>query len=73
MMNIGFNPTVNGEKQSIEIHFFNWDADLYHQKIQVNILERIRNEQKFDSIEDLKQQLLLDQETSLKVLEKYHL
>ena len=73
MMNIGFNPTVNGEKQSIEIHFFNWETDLYNQKIQVNIHERIRDEQKFDSIEELKRQLLLDQETSHKVIEKYNL
>lgn len=70
MMNIGFNPTVNGEKQSIEIHFFNWNSDLYNQKIQVNILYRIREEQKFDSIEDLKIQLQLDQSSSLQVIEK---
>lgn len=70
MMNIGFNPTVNGEKQSIEIHFFNWNSDLYNQKIQVNILYRIREEQKFDSIEDLKIQLQLDHSSSLQVIEK---
>ena len=73
MMNIGFNPTVNGEKQSIEIHFFNWNTDLYNQKIQVNILEHLREEQKFDSIEALKVQLQEDQTTSLKVIEKYRL
>ena len=73
MMNIGFNPTVNGEKQSIEIHFFNWNADLYNQKIQVNILEHLREEQKFDSIEALKVQLQKDQTSSLKVIEKYRL
>lgn len=70
MMNIGFNPTVKGEKQSIEIHFFDWNADLYNQKIQINILERIRDEQKFDSIDHLKIQLKQDQNTSLKVIEK---
>lgn len=72
MMNIGFNPTVNGEKQSIEIHFFNWNMDLYNQKIQVNILERIREEQKFNSMEELKIQLQLDQNTSLKMIEKFN-
>ena len=73
MMNIGFNPTVNGEKQSIEIHFFNWNADLYNQKIQVNILEHLRDEQKFDSIEALKIQLQQDQITSLHVIERFKL
>ncbi|WP_291114225.1 bifunctional riboflavin kinase/FAD synthetase [Flavobacterium sp. UBA6135] len=72
MMNIGFNPTVNGEKQSIEIHFFNWNADLYNQKIQVNVLERIREEQKFDSIDDLKIQLQQDQNKSLQMIEKFN-
>ena len=42
MMNIGFNPTVNGQNQTIEIHYFDFDADLYHQKIRVSILQRIR-------------------------------
>lgn len=70
MMNIGFNPTVNGEKQSIEIHFFNWNADLYNQKIQVNIHERLRDEKKFDSVEQLQKQLQTDQNTCYKIIEK---
>jgi riboflavin kinase/FMN adenylyltransferase len=71
MMNIGFNPTVNGEKQSIEIHFFNWEADLYNHNIQVNIHQRIRDEQKFDSMEELQKQLLLDRDTSIQSIEKF--
>ena len=42
MMNIGFNPTVNGQDRSIEVHYFDFNADLYHQKIRVSILQRIR-------------------------------
>ncbi|RKR14463.1 riboflavin kinase/FMN adenylyltransferase [Maribacter vaceletii] len=68
MMNIGFNPTVAGKKQTIEVHFFDFNQDLYGQKIQVDILERIRDEQKFESIEALKAQLILDKETSLKLI-----
>lgn len=68
MMNIGFNPTVNGEKKSIEIHFFNWITDLYNQEIQVNIHERIRDEQKFNSIDELKVQLEEDKITSQHVI-----
>ena len=64
MMNIGFNPTVGGSAKSIEIHFFDFNADLYGQNIQVDILERIRDEHKFNSLEELKVQLLKDKETS---------
>ena len=47
MMNIGFNPTVAGENLSIEIHYFDFDADLYDQKITVSVLKYLRPEQKF--------------------------
>ena len=65
MMNIGFNPTVNGTERSIEIHFFDFDADLYDKKIQVAILGRLRDEHKFESVENLKAQLEKDKEHSL--------
>ena len=68
MMNIGFNPTVNGSSKSIEIHFFDFKADLYEQNIQVDILERIRDEHKFNSLEELKAQLLKDKETSISII-----
>lgn len=65
MMNIGFNPTVSGTGQKIEIHFFNFEEDLYGKKLQVRIMERIREEHKFDSLEGLRDQLVKDKETSL--------
>lgn len=60
MMNIGFNPTVNGDSKSIEIHFFDFDGDLYSKKIQIQLLDRIRDEVKFENIEKLKEQLSKD-------------
>lgn len=60
MMNIGFNPTVNGKTKSIEIHFFDFEGDLYSKKIQIQLLDRIRDEVKFENIEKLKEQLLKD-------------
>lgn len=71
MMNIGYNPTVNGQNQSIEIHFFDFNADLYDQKISVSILQRIRSEQKFESVDLLKQQLEKDKKTALVYLNKF--
>ncbi|MEP2239908.1 MAG: riboflavin kinase, partial [Maribacter sp.] len=68
MMNIGYNPTVNGTEKSIEINFFDFDADLYNLKIQVNILVRLRDEHKFESIDALKAQLAEDKEKSLQYI-----
>lgn len=65
MLNIGVNPTVNGQTESIEVHFFNFNKDIYNQTIQIDLIERIRDEQKFDSIEALKSQLIKDRETAL--------
>jgi riboflavin kinase/FMN adenylyltransferase len=70
MMNIGFNPTVGGKNQTIEINYFDFDADLYDQKITVSILERIRSEQKFDSVALLKEQLEKDKNTALAYFKK---
>jgi riboflavin kinase/FMN adenylyltransferase len=70
MMNIGFNPTVDGENQTIEIHFFDFEADLYHQKITVSLLHRIRSEQKFDSVVLLKEQLEKDRNYAKTFLSK---
>ena len=68
MMNIGFNPTVDGSSKNIEIHFFDFKADLYDQNIQVDIIERIRDEHKFNSLEELKAQLLKDKGTSIAII-----
>lgn len=68
MMNIGFNPTVSGTEKRIEIHFFDYQGDLYDQPLQVAILERIRDEHKFDSVESLRAQLHKDKEVSLQYL-----
>lgn len=65
IMNIGFNPTVEGENLSIEIHYFNFNSDLYDQEIVVSILQYIRPEQKFDSIDLLKVQLEKDKKFAL--------
>ena len=61
MMNIGFNPTVDGKKLTVEINFFDFEDDIYDDFIQIEILKRIRDEEKFDSLEDLKNQLATDE------------
>ena len=70
MMNIGYNPTVDGTEKSIEVNFFDFEGNLYDQKIQVSLLHRIRDEQKFSSIEELKAQLKKDKNHSLELISK---
>ena len=65
MMNIGFNPTVNGEKQTIEVHLFDFDKDIYDQNIEVSLLHYIREEQKFSSVDALKEQLNNDKKVAV--------
>lgn len=61
MMNIGFNPTVEGKTKTIEVHFFDFNADIYDSRIKIAILLRIRSEKKFESVELLINQLKEDQ------------
>ena len=65
MMNIGYRPTVNGTTRTIEIHYFDLNMDLYHKKMKVALLFRLRDEYKFDSIEALKNQLKIDKQNAL--------
>lgn len=62
MTYIGKKPTVNdGEDENIEVHLFDFDDDIYEKEIKIRFVKRIRDEQKFDSLHDLKQQLNLDE------------
>lgn len=70
MMNIGVNPTVNGQKETIEVHFFNFNTDIYNKKIKINLLQRLRDEQKFESVEALKNQLAKDKQFAKNYLAK---
>ena len=70
MMNIGTNPTFDESVLSIEIHFLDFNADLYNQKIQISILEYLRAEQKFESVALLKTQLDIDKNQTLQYVAK---
>ena len=61
MMNIGKNPTVSQDHQThIEVHFFDFDEQLYGEKLQIDLIDRLRDEIKFPNIEALKAQLKQD-------------
>jgi riboflavin kinase/FMN adenylyltransferase len=65
MMNIGNRPTVNGESQTIEVNLFDFDKEIYTENLTVEILKFVRNEQKFDSLDALKEQIQKDKTTAL--------
>lgn len=68
MMNIGFRPTVDGKHQTIEVHIFGFNDDLYNKKLSVSLLYFLRDEERFDSVEHLIKQLKIDKQTALDYL-----
>ena len=60
IMNIGLKPTIGEKNISIEVNIFNFDQDIYNQKISISVLEFIRSEIKFNNIEQLKNQIKID-------------
>lgn len=65
MMSIGTNPTVGGKEQTIETYFFDWDKNLYGEKLEIQVLKRIRDEKKFESTEELVSQMKEDEAFTL--------
>jgi riboflavin kinase/FMN adenylyltransferase len=68
MMNIGYNPTVDGTTKSLEVHLLDIDENLYNKNLQVHFLKKIRDEQKFDSLKSLTYQLKKDKISALEFL-----
>lgn len=68
MLNIGRNPSIPGKGRSIEINIFDFNEDIYYQNIRVSFVEKLRDEQSFSSIEELKTQLQYDKLQALRVL-----
>ena len=61
MMNIGHRPTLeNGSNISIEVHILDFKEDIYNQNLEIDFICKIRNEQKFKDIDELKEQLQKD-------------
>ena len=60
MMNIGTRPTFGSHQRTLEVHFLHYHADLYDRPLTVEFVRRLRDEQPFDSVEALKEQLQKD-------------
>jgi riboflavin kinase/FMN adenylyltransferase len=71
MLNIGENPTTDTDGLvKIEVNLFNFDRDIYGCKIRVNFIEFIRNEIKFNGLEELKSQLAKDKIACMDLINK---
>jgi len=69
MMNIGFNPTVSGNAQkNIEVHYFDFEGNLYDKTVAVRLVKKIRDEHKFNSLLELSEQLKKDRLTALSAI-----
>ena len=60
--NVGYNPTVNGNKLSIETHLLDFDREVYGEYFKLHFIDRIRDEKKFDNVNMLKEQIQKDKE-----------
>jgi riboflavin kinase/FMN adenylyltransferase len=69
MMNIGNRPTVSGKHQTIEVYFFDFNKDLYGADLKIELLYFLRDEHKFNSIEELINQLKEDENSAKDFLE----
>ena len=67
--NLGRRPTVDGKHVQLEVHLFDFDRSIYGERVCVSFQHKIRNEKKFESFDDLKQQIKIDCEQARKLLE----
>lgn len=70
MMNIGEKPTFNDDNITMEVHIFNFQSEIYGEEVEVHFLKRIRSQHKFNTVEELKEQLQKDKKNVLLYLQK---
>ena len=70
MLNIGYNPTFEDKKWSVEVHLFDFDENVYHKEIAIAFVSRTRDEQKFEDLQALISQLKEDEKEIRAILEK---
>ena len=68
MLYIGYRPTVDGEKKSIEVNIFDFDQEIYGESLSIKFHQLIRGDSKFNDLEELKEQLKKDKDQALSIL-----
>ncbi|MGL5174906.1 MAG: riboflavin kinase, partial [Cetobacterium sp.] len=72
VINIGKNPTLKPDERSIEVHILDFDRDIYGKRIYVSLMEFLREEKKFNSMDELKETIkndVLNWRAKVKVIE----
>lgn len=70
MGNVGYRPTIDAHTLTIEANIFDFDREIYNDTLTIEFIERVRNEQKFGGLEQLKIQLGRDKELVMRMLEE---
>src|SRR6185312_1495679 len=65
---LGTRPTVDGREVLLEAHLFDFDGDLYGKRIEVEFVQKLRDEEKFDSLDAMVKQIGLDAQAARKIL-----
>lgn len=68
ILNIGDRPTVDGKKKTIEAHLIDFDGDVYGQELFIHFQEFLREEERFENLDALKNQLVIDRERAIFIL-----
>ena len=69
MTNIGRRPTFGGDGRTIETYILNYQGNLYGREIRIDIVERLRGEKRFDTVEELKKQIAEDVKQGINILD----
>lgn len=75
MAAVGYRPTIVGDSDgalSLEVNIFNFDADLYGKRLTVEFIDRLRDERRMSSLDELRGQLERDRRQSIEILTKYN-
>jgi riboflavin kinase/FMN adenylyltransferase len=70
MLNIGNNPTITYKGRSIEVNIFDFEKKIYTENLKIEFVSKLRNEEKFDGLDALKNQLHLDKQNAQAILNK---
>ena len=71
MLNIGNRPTIQGDNRTIEVHIFDFNENIYGKELSLELVARVRDEVRYDSLEALKIQLHKDKIAVLELLKRY--
>jgi len=58
--NVGTRPVFDGDRTLLEVHLFGFDGDLYGRRVEVEFVQRLRAERRFDSVAELREQIARD-------------